>query len=165
MSSASSSEAIKRRPSAAETHGKFLKKVQLLESWALSKSIPEGVDWPRGPAELQRWNDQVLGLESWESPNVAAPSGKYADLRERFDKAVKELLRISGQEEKVRDRIRHLEESRRILMGQVMNLDCEVRTLRKSLRMAEQRLQISMRTEAELVAQLSKIRPLKPATR
>jgi chromosome segregation ATPase len=88
------------------------------------------------------------------------PSGKYSDLRTRFDDAVVLLEAVTGKVEKDQDRIRNLEKSRRILVGQILNLDCNVRDLEKKLAITEDQLRISRRNEADLHSQLIKIKPL-----
>jgi hypothetical protein len=112
---------------------------------------------------LARWDNPALGVEAWESPNVAAPNGKYSTLRGRFDSAVDQLLEITGAGQADKDRIRKLENARKILIEQVLNLDCKVRDLEKKLSMTEDQLRISRRSEADIRNQVIKIKPLKSA--
>jgi len=153
--------APRKRPTAAETRSKFLRKVELLEGWAREGGVPPGMKWPRGPTDLARWNDSALNVECWESPNVAAPNGKYSDLRSRFDTAVRLLLAAAGTGEKDRDRIRKLELAKKILTEQVLTLACRIRDLERELLLTEDQLRISERSEAELRAQLATIKPFK----
>lgn len=79
---------------AATTRASFERKVQLLESW-VKDGIPDDQNWPRTIADLARWDDPVLGVRRWTSPNLTSPRGKHADLRERFDVAVAVLENLT----------------------------------------------------------------------
>jgi len=152
---------LKYQPTAAATRAKFRLKVEVLESWVTAGRVPAGTYWPRGPVPLARWADEELGLEAWRSPNIAAPGGKYSDLRQRFDDAVKELAGTEDTEGSLRDRIRNLEAHRRALTGQVLNLRYLVREKEGEYSRLEDLLAISQRREADLKAQLAILKPIR----
>lgn len=72
------------------TLASFSRKVELLEGWGAG-CLPAGQFWPQTQTELRQWHEPELGVLAWSSPNVASRSGPYADLRRRFDQAVRKL--------------------------------------------------------------------------
>ncbi len=68
----------------------YERKVELLEQWAAVGNVPNGFQIPEGPASLRRWAEPSLDLIPWTSPTVYY---KYVDLRARFEKAIRTLLK------------------------------------------------------------------------
>lgn len=90
---ADSGETLSPSRKKERTTASFTRKVQLLESWA-EHGPPTGQWWPRTPTDLRRWHQPDLHpcVWAWSSPNIASATGRYADLRRRFDAAVSTLL-------------------------------------------------------------------------
>lgn len=72
---------IRKKPSRAA----FEAKVLSLEGWVGSGAIPVMVPRLRTIDDIRLWEDPGLGLKSWSSFSVAAPSGPNLDLRLRLD--------------------------------------------------------------------------------
>jgi hypothetical protein len=132
-------------------------KVSLLEEWARDGTAPQNAAIPKGPAALARWRDPTLGLESWTSPNIAAPNGPNADLRLRFD-AVLSIF-ASGQskrpnERRVSGQLAKVDSS---LVAQIVTLSEALQISEAELRRSQHLLRIERERTAALVAQASKI--------
>lgn len=118
----------KRSPSpndkAESTRASFQRKVELLELW-VSSGVPPGTEWPRAVRALAAWHDEALGIRRWTSPNITSPTGKYADLRARFDHARAALERAGGavpHQGRLALEIRRLKTINRALARQVVEL-------------------------------------------
>lgn len=160
---AASPRAGRRHPAAEETRTKFERKVELLERWAQAGGAPEGVAWPRGAVALARWADEGLGLRAWSSPNVCSPRGPYADLRARFDAAVR-ALGTAGEPSNRSDaarRIRDLKAHVTALREQVLTLRCGLRECEAALARTSDLLAEAQAREAGLRADLARVAPLR----
>jgi hypothetical protein len=69
----------------------FERKVELFELWA-KEGIPENQYVPQSIREFTEWDDPLLRISPWRKPNLVSPTGKYSDLRIRYDLAF-EVLR------------------------------------------------------------------------
>lgn len=137
----------------------FERKVQLLEHWAASGGVPSGEVCPDGPAELARWQDEVRGLTRWVSPNVAAPapSGRYPELRARFDRA---LAALKPAQARAPD-VQRFKAQVRALSEQVAILSNEHRLMTEALSRERQLKEIAQARLAEVTAELTRVRPFR----
>jgi hypothetical protein len=74
---------------------RFEAKVVVLEGWVREGGAPIGAFVPDGPVALRRWTSDDPLLEAWGSPNVVTDPANR-ELRERFDRALRQLLRAVG---------------------------------------------------------------------
>lgn len=137
----------------------FERKVRLLEEWALAGAVPPGEVCPKGPAELARWEDASRGLTRWISPNITAPSpsGRYPELRARFDRAVA-VLCPSAQK---RSDNQHVKAQLRALSEQVATLANENRRMGEALVRERQLKQLAEARLAEATAELARLVPFR----
>lgn len=149
------------------TLASFLRKVELLETWA-SGNVPEGQLWPKNQTELRRWHQPELSVFAWSSPNVASVSGPYADLRRRFDKAVGKLTSRRPEArlpELAQERMRRAAAERRVnaLSIQITEVLAQNAKLESKLSVSRTRID-SMREEIERYKNHFGILPPKRAT-
>lgn len=135
----------------------LLRKVELLEEWAVVGKAPDGAWVPETPGDLRRWENRDLGLTSWTSRNLAAPKGPYPDLRARFDVAVARLLHNrASRSQSVRSRapeIARLKLEVKSLAEQVVCLHEDLAEIQHLLSLERERRIASEKREAELLRQ------------
>jgi hypothetical protein len=121
----------------SSVRSRLQKKVELLELWADGAAVPDGTKIPAGPVALRLWQCPDLGLESWGSPNAAAPGGPNADLRKRYD-LVSARLRVAKEPSaRGSDRVTAYEKAIAALAAQVSSLREEVEVVRDALAVAQ----------------------------
>ena len=154
----------RRQPRAEATRAKFVRKVELLEGWVKVGGAPDGQVWPHGPVALKEWSDATLAVDAWSDPHVAKPGGRYADLRRRFDKAVRDLegLDPSGSRIGLRKRLQEAKARNKILAAQILTMRCHFRKREAVLARTEHLLRLANDREAALTSELAKLRPLRP---
>lgn len=132
-------------------------KVLVLEGWALSGRVPEGMLLPDGPVALRKWTCTKPKLEAWGSPNVVSDV-KNKDLRRRFDKA---LIILRGENEGLGGASKSSVLQAQVvgLAEQVDDLIEEVQAVSRLHEQAEHKLALSEAKVAELTAILSKVVP------
>lgn len=131
-------------------------KVCLLEQWARDGTTPSDAIIPKGPAALARWHDSALGLESWTSPNIAAPNGPNADLRLRFDA----VLRILAPDQSNLPDDKLVSKFDEVLVAQIVTLSEALQVSEASLRRSQHLLLMERERTAALIAQAAKVFPL-----
>jgi hypothetical protein len=129
----------------------FIRKVELVEAAAASPdSVP--VHIPQTVKALMEWHDPALGIFRWSSPNVASPSGRYRDLRERFDKALRKIEERTSRVERsrrsprrdigqLRERVRSLTDQNAHLLFRDLEQTQEIEKLRVQLKSVQSRLE------------------------
>jgi hypothetical protein len=68
----------------------FERKVMIMEAMT-KRPANEGDWWPSTLLELREWSDPERGLIVWTDAHVDSPTGPNHELRQRFDKARKDL--------------------------------------------------------------------------
>jgi len=85
-------ETIRDKPARAS----FEAKVVLLEQYSAAGAIPKGTPVLRLLKDVIVWEDSDLGLSRWTSFSIAAPSGPNADLRNRLDIVLPEIVTLQS---------------------------------------------------------------------
>ncbi len=146
------------------TRRSFEAKVVLLESWAASR-VPDQEIVPWKPSELARWHDPARSIFAWRSPNVASPTGRYKDLRERFEEAIKALKRKAKKQQSPQQEMNLRRALRQIynLEGQVEEIDAELRETKSTLSRVRDQLAASEAERSRLAQVVATLVPLRAA--
>lgn len=151
------------RPSPATkaqaTLASFMKKVELVELASSStKPVPPFI--PLDVTRLAAWDDPALGVSKWSSWSIVSRSGKYSDLRRRYDKAVLALLerssakpppkrRTTAEVLELKKRVRELSQQNARLAARELDrttaismLTTQLESARSELEAARQRLSV-----------------------
>lgn len=143
-------------------HKNFLKKVEVLESWAEEGGVPDGHTVPNGPVALAKWKDESLGFGSWSSPNIASPTGPYPDLRSRFDRAAS-ILNPQAEKEEAASNKAVIDEQKSVILSLVeQNTELMEKNvlLEEELERTKQQVNIFMERERKATQRLSVVRPI-----
>lgn len=152
-----------KRNSETDARASFRLKVETMESWVRAGGPPTGLEWPVGPVALRRWTDVELKLNAWSSPNVASPEGPHADLRERYNLALKSLKSLRQRNGKGRQLKENdwRESENAALIEQNLYLRTSLRQTEDKLTRTEQLLALSVEREAALTSSLATVKPLR----
>jgi hypothetical protein len=152
------------------TRRAFERKVEILEEWARNGGAPANRWLPSGPVEVARWEDAELGISAWRSPNVAAPNGRHADLRRRFDEAMMELHRISVRPDRTTiARLaadnRRLKRENIALAEQIVEIHLRSVQLEQAIARERQLKEEATQRENAIIAERAKVVPMYPVSR
>jgi len=150
----------------------FRLKVEILEQAVVAGSVPPSLPIIGKLDDLRSWADKGnKDLCSWSSFSVAAPGGKNADLRGRFDKIFPSLVELQTGKKKRGPRPPKktsmeewlIRDERDALIAQNSDLIIRVTVLEEDKRVRDAVIASLLTSVAELTAELAKITPLRPA--